>query len=277
MRTKPTGALSYVNQSLVRGLGPIAEFSLLGQTSKPCSCRNLYKLQVINFEHMLHRRILGPDCSTEAPCGKWSTYSAQLPWVSFTGNKEAPTLPAANTSWDVCRTSPLPPANPSENWLSPRPHSSPHSRGLTADAPGPLCVWGGGGRAVGGGQGPHGRTHCCPQAGGLCFLPSSARARSCATPSHGPVNRIHPEVRAPGPLTATLTGCLTRRPPTALIDPRNQNQLCGGSPAPCETCARLPPDPVHGDHVTARGRVSPPPGAPKIRGWSSAPPTSGVE
>lgn len=99
-----------------------------------------------------------------------------------------------------------------------------------------------------GDRAPHGRTHCCPQGRWSLLSPSSARSTGCATPSHGPVNRIHPEVRAPGPLTATLTAVSPGRPPTALIDPSGTRTVCGRQPCP-PVRPRFISDPVHGDHA----------------------------
>lgn len=100
-------------------------------------------------------------------------------------------------SWDVCRTSHRPQQTPVKTGCPRDPTVSPRQGG---SQPMPLApsVSGEGEEAVVGDRALHGRAHCCPQAGGLCFLPSSAWNTGCATPSHGPVNRVHSEVRAPG-------------------------------------------------------------------------------
>lgn len=202
------------------------------------------------------------------PGGKWSTHSAQLPWASLTGNTEGLTLPAANMH-GVCIVQAHRPQQPPLKTGCPcDPTASPRQGGLQSMPPAP-SVSGGGGGGSGGGQGsawlptllPSGRWSLLPPQ--LCAehrlsyslprpsRPKSPRGESPRDPSPPPPLWSHRSLpTAPTPL--------------------------GGSPALCETQAS-PPNPVHGDHVTARGRGSPL-GAPKIRGWELSPaPASGVE
>ena len=179
---------------------------------------------------MLRRRILGPDCSTEALVGSGPPTRLSSPGRASRGTRRR-RLYQQQTLVGCVPYKPPPPANPCENWLSPWPHSLPTAGGLTADAPGPLCVWGRGRRRWWG--------------TGLCMVVHTAALRQVVfafSPALRGTQAVLPPPMAQsteftqrweprGPLTATPR--LWSHPkPTHCPDPSGTGTICGRQPCP---------------------------------------------
>ena len=166
---------------------------------------------------MLRKRILGPDCSTEALVGSGPPTRLSSPGRASRGTWRG-RIYQQQTCMGCASYKPTAPSNHLWKLAVPVTAQPPHDRGACSQCPQPLLCLGEREETVVGDRALHGRTHFCPQAGGLCFLPSSARSTGCPTPSHGPVNQNHPEVRAPGtphhhPHGGLTEACPLPRPP----------------------------------------------------------------
>lgn len=181
---------------------------------------------------MLHRRILGPDCSMEALVGSGPPTQLSFPGRASRGtrNTEGPTLPAANMH-GVCVVQAHRPQQPSLKTGCPcDPAASPRQGGSQPMPPAP-SVSGGGGGGSGGGQGsawsrtllPSGRWSLLPPQ--LCAehrlsyslprpsQPNSPRGESPRDPPPPPPTVVSPK-------------------PAYCPDPSGTGTVCGRQPCP---------------------------------------------